>query len=467
MARSPGRIALHVRVAALAACYRPNVQDAGLRCAEAGTACPEGFHCGGDRRCHGRKADVSARRGGRAPGVPIEPLGQQCDPIRQQGCECGRRCNLHDEKLDCVPPGNKIAGDFCNLVSDDCAAGLVCLSELCSPEDADAGQQVGRAIATVPGTSTATACRATSRSRAPSATQLLTACQLPPRTCDPVNATTACGGPLLACYVETTGVCPASAPGSRRQREACGRIFDRCVPGYRCVQQGAVTPRCRQVCRLSGSDCMSASTCTEHRQTRRSAIAPPDVRTSAIFIRMSSPPTTLPRFAYLTPRTLPPASRAGGAGRGARHRVRGEGGGRVVRRDHAPFIDGLGDRLAAWVDHHDHERHADYAGDPRFVLATKAEHGACPEMVTPGARARGRAGRHHRARTSISTGCTPRRSGSSAASSPTPAPTTTRARSTRASATPGPIATRIDRALRAQLPRRPAQAPVVHSSSAA
>jgi hypothetical protein len=48
-----------------------------------------------------------------------------------------------------------------------------------------------------------------------------------------------------------------------------------------------------------------------------------------------------------------------------------------------PFIDGLGERLAAWVDHHDHERHADYAGDSRFTLATKAEHGACPEMVTP------------------------------------------------------------------------------------
>ncbi|MBS1119650.1 MAG: hypothetical protein H6Q90_1878 [Deltaproteobacteria bacterium] len=48
-----------------------------------------------------------------------------------------------------------------------------------------------------------------------------------------------------------------------------------------------------------------------------------------------------------------------------------------------PFLDGLGDRLAAWVDHHDHEKHADYRGDPRFVLATKAEHGACPEMVTP------------------------------------------------------------------------------------
>lgn len=46
------------------------------------------------------------------------------------------------------------------------------------------------------------------------------------------------------------------------------------------------------------------------------------------------------------------------------------------------LIDGLGIRLAAWVDHHDHARHADYRNDPRFVLATKAEHPACPEMVT-------------------------------------------------------------------------------------
>ena len=48
-----------------------------------------------------------------------------------------------------------------------------------------------------------------------------------------------------------------------------------------------------------------------------------------------------------------------------------------------PFLEGLGDRLAAWVDHHDHEKHAAFAADKRFVLATKAQHGACPEMVTP------------------------------------------------------------------------------------
>jgi hypothetical protein len=48
-----------------------------------------------------------------------------------------------------------------------------------------------------------------------------------------------------------------------------------------------------------------------------------------------------------------------------------------------PFIDALGPRLAAWVDHHDSSEHARYDGDPRFLLATKAQHGACPEMVTP------------------------------------------------------------------------------------
>jgi hypothetical protein len=47
-----------------------------------------------------------------------------------------------------------------------------------------------------------------------------------------------------------------------------------------------------------------------------------------------------------------------------------------------PFITALGGRLAAWVDHHDHAMHAAYAADDRFVLSTKAEHGACPEMVT-------------------------------------------------------------------------------------
>jgi hypothetical protein len=95
------------------------------------------------------------------------------------------------------------------------------------------------------------------------------------------------------------------------------------------------------------------------------------------------PHVRLPHLAFASPRLLPKAEKVPG---------------RVVVLDIAfaatvgtsvsfelttqPFIKGLGDRLAAWVDHHDHERHAEFAGDPRFVLSTKAEHGACPEMVT-------------------------------------------------------------------------------------
>ncbi|APR99302.1 hypothetical protein BCY86_00390 [Pajaroellobacter abortibovis] len=48
-----------------------------------------------------------------------------------------------------------------------------------------------------------------------------------------------------------------------------------------------------------------------------------------------------------------------------------------------PFIEGLGERLIGWIDHHDHCMHSTYAGNPRFVLAGKAQYGACPAMVTP------------------------------------------------------------------------------------
>jgi hypothetical protein len=90
-----------------------------------------------------------------------------------------------------------------------------------------------------------------------------------------------------------------------------------------------------------------------------------------------------PLVAYGTPRKLPkPASLKGRvvvldvafAAAGA--------GGVSFERTTKPFIDGLGDRLAMWIDHHDHVKHALYKNDPRFVLRTKAEHGACPEMIT-------------------------------------------------------------------------------------
>lgn len=94
-------------------------------------------------------------------------------------------------------------------------------------------------------------------------------------------------------------------------------------------------------------------------------------------------PSSLPLFAYLTPRTLPPAEKLSGRVAVLDIAFASEGGGSSFEKTTLPFIRGLGSRLAAWVDHHDHVRHADYADDKRFVLSTKAQHGACPEMVTP------------------------------------------------------------------------------------
>ena len=72
----------------------------------------------------------------------------------------------------------------------------------------------------------------------------------------------------------------------------------------------------------------------------------------------------LPQLAFASPRLLPKPEKLAG---------------RVVVLDIAfaatvgtsvsfelttkPFLDGLGDRLAAWVDHHDHEQHAEFARD--------------------------------------------------------------------------------------------------------
>ena len=48
-----------------------------------------------------------------------------------------------------------------------------------------------------------------------------------------------------------------------------------------------------------------------------------------------------------------------------------------------PFIAALGNRLILWIDHHEHERHIDFATDQRFVLSSRREHPATPEMITP------------------------------------------------------------------------------------
>ena len=88
-------------------------------------------------------------------------------------------------------------------------------------------------------------------------------------------------------------------------------------------------------------------------------------------------------LAFATPRKLPKASTVSGRVVVVDVAFASEASGGGFEKITKPFIEGLGSRLAAWVDHHDHALHVEYKKDPRFVLATKAEHGACPEMVTP------------------------------------------------------------------------------------
>lgn len=99
--------------------------------------------------------------------------------------------------------------------------------------------------------------------------------------------------------------------------------------------------------------------------------------------RPASAPIVLPHTVFLTPRSLPRPDMLPGRVAVLDVAFAAEGAGSSFEGVTLPFIRGLGKRLAAWVDHHDHERHGEFAADARFVLSTKAEHGACPEMVTP------------------------------------------------------------------------------------
>lgn len=90
-----------------------------------------------------------------------------------------------------------------------------------------------------------------------------------------------------------------------------------------------------------------------------------------------------PHLAYGTPRKLPKPESLPGRVVVLDVAFAANAGGASFEKTTLPFIEGLGARLAMWIDHHDHERHRDYADDPRYVLRTKAQHPACPEMVTP------------------------------------------------------------------------------------
>ena len=97
---------------------------------------------------------------------------------------------------------------------------------------------------------------------------------------------------------------------------------------------------------------------------------------------MPSSPST-PELVFSTPRKLPDPKKLRGRVAVLDIAFAADGMGTPFEETTGAFIRALGGRLAAWVDHHDHDRQKEFQADSRFTLATKAQHGACPEMVTP------------------------------------------------------------------------------------
>ena len=187
MAMTPGRIALLLVVAALVGCYRPDIKDAGLVCADGGRVSGGVPLRRGPAVPQGEKTHVPAGRGGGAACAAISRSVSSAIRSASRGASAAA-ATWTGTSCECVPSGSKVAGDFCNLANDDCAAGLVCLREPCSPENPDAGSQLGRCYRYCAGDQHCDGMSCNVPIVSAAATPL-SACQLPPRTCDPVDAT--------------------------------------------------------------------------------------------------------------------------------------------------------------------------------------------------------------------------------------------------------------------------------------
>jgi len=242
-------------------CYKPNIAEGGLRCAEGGV-CPEGFRCMSDGRC--RQGPVPSCQDA-SPHVeplcmPDAGVGAECDPICQNGCACGR-CTYSAGALKCMPVGGaKKQGDFCNAGADDCAPGNVCMTD-CNGAVARCFRFCG-----TNGAMDNTICeggqKCDNNLKDPStgAGTSINLCAVPVATCDPVGDGSDCGNGALGCYVSNSGGVPVcDCKGTSQPGESCIN-YNSCTPGNRCVTIGGATT-CHKTCRRNSNDCPSSS-CT-------------------------------------------------------------------------------------------------------------------------------------------------------------------------------------------------------------
>jgi hypothetical protein len=245
--------------AAAGSCYRPKITDGGLHCAE-GRLCPDGFHCSADGTCKQGPPPKCQASSPHLEPLCTPPAGDDCDPVCQSRCDCGR-CALVGTALQCLAPGTKKRGEFCNRDADDCEPGNVCFLDCDGPvarcaricgkgdvmkDDVCGGGQL---------------CNVAVMAASGAATDLWV-CPAPPQPCNPVGDTVDCGDSNLGCYFDDTvnsTVCDCKGKG---QPNGTCSVFNSCVPGYRCVTLSAMgpVPHCLKTC-AAGTDCPSGS-CT-------------------------------------------------------------------------------------------------------------------------------------------------------------------------------------------------------------
>jgi hypothetical protein len=297
-----------------AGCYSPTIGDK-FKCNfqyEPGAGqCPDGFHCDGVLCVSGPEKTGTGGSGGNdgsvdkaappldapvemttdvpsesppaevAPDEPpmcimpvagcVQDTSKLCDPVCQKGCSCTQKCSANSAgTYTCNAPLNlrpKALGEGCNPSStgttaqtDDCAPGLVCLTDGC-------GNRCYKFCKSDNDCSLATC--------AFNAGGGVKVCNVPAATCNPVSngMASGCPGNTQVCYLDPTTTdrtfcnCPV---GAGMANSSCTLPTD-CFPGLVCVDaNGTGNSICRPVCDLANgsSDCLG-QTCMPVKSSKK------------------------------------------------------------------------------------------------------------------------------------------------------------------------------------------------------
>lgn len=260
-----------------AGCYKPVIDDGGLKCASAGKKCPDGLMCGSDNRCRQMPLVVmndasdgkimSDAGDGPAESSCALPVvtpscqdppkaGQTCNPACQKGCACGR-CNVVGKDTACVAVGAIKLGDLCKLgAGDDCAPGLICRKEACGNGLARCYQHC-----TKPEQCSSPFCQLSIDDDVGNATGF-TVCDVALRACDPVT-NSGCPAAALNCYLtgasDTLCDCPANPTKPAQIGEPCN-FYNDCAGGLYCIG-AVVAARCHFVCDVMNPSCGNNGQC--------------------------------------------------------------------------------------------------------------------------------------------------------------------------------------------------------------